>query len=751
MRGKLYEAISRRNFLKGSGTAAVAAAALPAGMVRSLPAEAAVPDTPFPHGLASGDPQTDRVMLWTRLSPEFVEASASPGQAGVRYKPRCKGCKVETIRTGDSKAKCKGCKVERSAESSAKVQVAGLRWEVIGPFSYDDLKSELVATPKVRTLEEATSANEHAVFDMGPPAGSGSAKAVAGTDYTVKVDVKLKGSTSEVAGKYYFYRFSYGDHYSPIARTKTLPATTDRVKLAVVSCSSIPHGYFNAYGALAGLADNNTHDEQNFDDVDVVLCLGDYIYEYAQHCYPEGEYGGGRESEPLNEIVSLSDYRTRHRQYKSDPDLQALHRKFPMINVWDDHETADNAYPNGAVNHTPGGPDSGPTAPNGPEDAEWSTYHCNESGGGRLEGDWYERLEAGKRAYFEYLPVRPNPDDPYRLYRTFNFGGLADLIMLDTRLLREGPGCPTVTENSAEGAEICDMFDQGGYNQSEDRYLLGKKQFQWLGQELDKSTATWQVLGQQIMVGQLRVVPNVLTGILGASPFAGFPNLNPSDNGAPIPEEGVIFITDLWDGWQESRKRLYVELDNVNLAGTESAPDVLHAGKFGERVSTRTTSGNVVILTGDIHTSWAHDIHPAPYSTDYVPATGDGSKAVEFVCPSVTSTGLGELAPIQDLIRSANPQVNYIDLAKHGFMTVVLTAEKVEGTWHNVQQIDATNYVLDGNPVKLSADAGEHHFNETCFTPTGQSEAPVVCAPKDTVGGLADVPASLLETLGLGS
>jgi alkaline phosphatase D len=171
------------------------------------------------------------------------------------------------------------------------------------------------------------------------------------------------------------YQFTGEGSTSPIGRTKTLPqGPTSSLRMAVVSCSNFAYGYFNVYARIAQRA-----------DLDLVMHLGDYTYEYGA-----GQYGAARTTEPVNEIVTLSDYRQRHAQYKRDVDSQAMHRQHPLVAIWDDHETANNSYKTGAENHQPA-----------------------------TEGSWDARVAAAMQAYYEWMPVRPvdtaNPPGPVHL------------------------------------------------------------------------------------------------------------------------------------------------------------------------------------------------------------------------------------------------------------------------------------------------------------------------------------------------
>lgn len=354
--------LSRRHFLN---TTAAAIGTVP--IVRNLHAQTPAParDAVFRHGVASGDPLADRVMLWTRVTV--------PDASSVL-----------------------------------------VRWV-------------LASDPK---LSQVVARGE------GP---TGAAR-----DFTVKVDV-----TGLEPGTPYYYRFEAAGAQSPVGRTRTLPAAgVARVRLGVVSCSNYPFGYFNAYAALARRA-----------DLDAVLHLGDYIYEYANRQYGDGT-ALGRVPDPDKEMVALADYRARHAQYKADADSQAVHRQHPFIVVWDDHELTNDTWWGGAQNHNPE----------------------------RGEGDWMARRNAAVRAYFEWMPIREDAQSlGPRIYRTLRFGDLVDLVMLDTRVV---------------GRDQQALRDDVAAIESAERSLLGRAQEDWLDGELAESKRAgtrWQVLGQQVM------------------------------------------------------------------------------------------------------------------------------------------------------------------------------------------------------------------------------------------------------------
>lgn len=511
-------------------------------------------ESPFLHGIASGDPLTDRVILWTRVTPVASEDIA--------------------------------------------VSVGVYR---------DAALSQLV--------------------------GIQSQTATAARDWTVKIDF-----TGLQPGTTYYYRFASLGFLSVIGRTRTAPTSAQRLRFGVVSCSSYAHGYFNAYAQLAKRA-----------DLDVILHLGDYVYEYGN-----GEYGEARPYEPATEMLTLADYRTRHSYYKrTDPDLQEVHRQHPFITTWDDHETADNSWRDGANNHTEG-----------------------------AEGVWAERKGFGEQAYDEWMPIRlPEPGNPGRIFRKFSYGGLMDLIMLDTRLFdRDEPlGLPpTPADNVADPA----------------RKLLGPEQQAWLFDHLDSSTATWKFLGQQIMFGQLKVV-----GIPDLSSLA------PQLSLIPIAGSGGQYLNgDQWDGYQAERSAVFAHLADNSI-------------------------DNVVVLTGDIHTSWGMDLSPDPNNpVNYNPLTGAGSLAVEYVCTSVTSPGLDQLAPVQDAISLVNPHIKYVDLAQKGYMLFDVTPEQVLGEWWYVSTIaerGGTESFATGLPVAV----GSNHLGAAVSAASTPPANPPALAP----------------------
>ncbi len=508
-------------------------------------AEAPAQALRFDHGVASGDPLTDRVILWTRIS-------------GVD-KP---------------------------------VDVA---WQI----ARDDAFSDVVSQGRFTTD--------------------------AARDYTVKVDATgLKPDTA------YVYRFMCRHVTSPVGRTRTLAETTGDVVLAVVSCSLHSNGYFNAYRDIASL-----------DRVDAVVHLGDYIYEYGAGPDDYGMGNGrslGRTPEPPYEIVTLADYRTRHAQYKRDEDLQAAHARAPWICVFDDHEICNNPWIGGAENHNP------------------------EKG----EGRWWDRKAAALKAYREWMPIRdPAPGQlSETIYRTFRFGQIAELIMLETRLLARSKQLDYSTD-----LKIIDgKPDYAGFGHAlgdPGRQLLGQQQRQWLGDTLIASVkdgVRWQVLGNQVLMAKIpgpdlvRIFGQERVGqVLSALPDATRAKVQAMiglfSNGNAMP-----FNLDAWDGYPAERERLY---DLIKASGAR-----------------------VVVTSGDSHTAWANELH------DHA-----GRRvAVELGVTSVTSPTKFLDAWLPDLqlaktLAEQNPEVIAADDACNGYVRLTLTEDTMTGEWMSVDTI----------------------------------------------------------------
>jgi alkaline phosphatase D len=315
----------------------------------------------FYHGVASGDPLSDRVIIWTRITPDDFTTPVL-----VSYK-----------------------------------------------MALDTAMTNVVAQGSMITDNSR--------------------------DYTVKFDVN--GLSPDT---YYYYEFSGLGSQSLRGRTKTAPVgSVDSLRFAVVSCANLEAGYFNVYEVVS---------QRN--DVDAVLMLGDYIYEYEEGGYAQ-DPNLDRVFDPTHETLTLDDYRMRYSVYHMDRSLQKLHQNYPWICVWDDHESANDAYTDGAENHNLG------------------------------EGLWTDRKLDAQKAYFEWLPIRPKAQNNFEIYRKFQYGNLLDLFMVDTRLHGR---------------------DEQGVNENDpNRTLLGTDQYQWLTNELSASNAQWKVLGNQVVFAPITV------------------------------------------------------------------------------------------------------------------------------------------------------------------------------------------------------------------------------------------------------
>ena len=331
--------------------------------------------------------------------------------------------------------------------------------------------------------------------DLSDVVASGSVDAIPARDHCVHVTVDgLEPATT------YWYRFAVGDDRSPVGRTRTLPASDaapDRVRLGVVCCAHWATGYFNAYGRLAER------------DVDAIVHLGDYIYEAeAKH------ERWTRLHRPRGRCLTLPDYRARHAQYKTDPDLQALHARHPMLAVWDDHELAGNAWWDGAAGHAPA-----------------------------TDGDWSRRRAAAVRAYREWMPSGlPDPADPLRIWRTVRFGSLADLLLLDTRLT--GRDAPAAGRRPVVGLR------------RRDRALLGPAQWEWLEHELITGSQRWEIVASQVVMAPIHLL--AAGGSVGRRLGAV--------------GGGLIVNPGQWDGYPDERERL------LGLLARRAGPAVVVSG-----------------------------------------------------------------------------------------------------------------------------------------------------------------------------
>ena len=348
-------------------------------------------------------------------------------------------------------------------------------------------------------------------------------------DYTVKVDVR-----GLPPGAQLYYRFAVDGVTSAVGKTRTLPAgELAAARFAVVSCSNHPSGYFHAYREIA-----------NRDDLEAVIHLGDYIYEYGPGEYAT-EYAEqlGRVPSPPRELLSLADYRARYAQYRSDAHLQAMHAAHPVIAVWDDHEIANDCWDAGAENH------------------------------GEGEGRWASRRDAAIRAWFEWLPVRGGARGRRtRIFRDFRYGDLLSLAMLDTRVYGRDRQ-PTLSDGMTAEQARAVLADP-------DRRLLGKRQERWLQGSLRRAEGTtWQVIGQQVLMSPTRA-PD-LEPLLDLERPAMM-SREMLEQHIAVSKANPPMLLDTWDGYAAARNELLADL--------------------------KALATNPVVLSGDLHTSIAGDL-----------------------------------------------------------------------------------------------------------------------------------------------
>jgi alkaline phosphatase D len=537
--------VSRRGLL---ASLAMAAGALPLQAM-------AGPANGFTHGVASGDPLSSRVILWTR----FV---------------------------------------------SAKPQV--VIWEVASDASFATIIRQGKTSSRARN------------------------------DYTIKIDA----DRLPAGGKFY-YRFRSGDQSSSIGRTRTLPqGRSDQLKLALFSCANLPFGYFNAYKHCALR-----------DDIDIVAHVGDYIYEYQRGEYPDRhEALAGRVIEPASEIIHLSDYRQRYQSYRTDSDLQALHAAFPMIAIWDDHEFANNSWRGGAENHQV-------------EDGTWSS-----------------RRRAAMRAYDEWMPVRSSKSPVH--YRSFQWGDLASLILLDTRVIGRDKQLQYADDLRASSAvprpeELkTAVTDFKALWLDPKRSLLGRAQEAWLTRQLQRSNAEgtiWQVLAQQLQFGFFKLSKNNAACLKKDAP--DFVRSRVA-LGSRLADYGLPSNLDSWSGYPAARDRLLAAV--------------------------KTHANNAILLAGDTHNAWAFEM----------PGGDNGNPlCVEIGGHSVSSPGIeGSFDSLEELagqVSSVNPELKWAQLHGRGYVTVAFTRDGVETQWLFLDSVQARDVgIASIKTAKIASTAG---------------------------------------------
>jgi alkaline phosphatase D len=413
----------------------------------------------------------------------------------------------------------------------------------------------------------------------------------ASRDHTVKA--RLSGLR---AHERYYYRFETATRNSPVGRFQTaLPEDSNEpVRLGFFSCQNYPHGYFNSHRLMAR------------EDLDFVVNLGDYIYAEAYHSRADGtgvrdDRIGRRRENVIYEAISLDDYRDKYKLYRKDEHLRELHARFPLVSTWDDHE---------AQNNYAGGADGGGLPPE--------------------ERFTEARRRRGYRAFFEHMPHFAQPKGRDRLYRTLRFGRNVDLIMLDERQYRDDQPC---------GDGVVPPCPE--YNNP--RTLLGTGQKAFFKRELERSKATWKLVGNEVAIMPVKTGPN------------------------------TYFTYDFWHGYPGERREI---LEHIKAKGIK----------------------DVVFLTGDIHTFAAGDVQITE---------GGESVATEIIGGSVTSLALGEgdipigggvvlrgndAKPntpqgVIDALLGINPWVDYADFDHHGYVVVEAGRRQLKATLRRISTI----------------------------------------------------------------
>jgi alkaline phosphatase D len=465
-------------------------------------------------------------------------------------------------------------------------------------------------------------------------AASGVAVAGEDTDFTVRVDAGGLAS-----GRTYWYRFSFNKVFSPTGRTKTAPAPGDDVplRIALASCQDYGGRYFHAWRSLAAR-----------DDIDLVLFIGDYIYEsigMLNATLPPGRTpfipDGLKLDDPLKgteSALTLADYRALYRQYRSDPDLKAVQARFPFVSLWDDHEFANDCW----------------------------QQHATDFDDARGDEQEPDRRAAATRAWYEYQPIR-RPFSPAAGFpgdlapqRRLSWGKHADLVLMDERyhrddhLIPEGPIDTSVGHfemNSAFGARtfvIKDAFD--AREAVAQPTMLGPEQRDWAIAQVTQSTATWKLLVSPLMMQQM---------VLDLTGYAQLPSNF---------RQHFYFKTDQWDGFRSERRRVLEACAGVD---------------------------NLVVLSGDLHGFYASELKADPDDVE------SPTLAVEYVVSAISAAtikvqleqsiasdailkSLGLLALVPDFdanVLATNPQFHHSESRRNGLAIVEVSADQVKTTF----------------------------------------------------------------------
>lgn len=551
--------LSRRNFIKNSafltGAAWLSSSVFGCSSTGATATNSSAIE--FLHGVASGDPLTDSLILWTKVTPAqqvdavqlLLEVSDSPDFGKVQHQQLCLA--------------------RKEANYCCKVDLTGLQ-----------------------------------------------------------------------PGRSYYYRFSDSNTVSATGHGKTLPVgSVSEVRFAVLSCSNYPAGYFHVYQQVAQ------------QQLDAVLHLGDYIYEYEQGGYATErsvELGRALAADNQAEMVSLTDYRKRYALYRSDKDLQQAHANHSFICVWDDHEITNDAWTDGAENHQPN------------------------------EGDYQLRKLNALQAYYEWMPIRPLVSGQQQsLSRSFAFGDLVDLHMLDTRI----EGRNQQLEYAHYTDKTSGSFDSQRFIAdltNSKRTLLGQKQQQWLQAQLLRSKAQYQVLGQQVLMAKMMFPSELLSAFSKPGPelvdkiaqltalkqrvAKGDTSLSAEDKKRI--ESVVAYNLDAWDGYPYEREVIYKTALQQNK--------------------------KLVVLAGDTHNAWASSLHDQQ----------GNHVGIELATPSVSSPGIEtylklnttQVEQLAAVLPALIDELEYCNLHQRGYLLVAFSKAQVDARWFFVDDITKKQY-----------------------------------------------------------
>lgn len=485
---------------------------------------------------------------------------------------------------------------------------------------------------------------------------TGRVTASATSGHTAKAD-----AAGLAPGQSYYYRFRQdaaghdSARRSPVGRTRTLPAAgAQSLSLAVLSCSNYPAGYFHAYAeAVRSQAQYAVH-------------LGDFIYEYGPDGYASADAPGmGRVVQPASACLTLGDYRARYAQYRSDPDSKVLAAAMPLIAVWDDHEIADNAWTESAENHHPA-----------------------------TEGSYAARRDAAMQAWHEWLPVRtPDPQDLRKIYRSFDFGGLAALHMLETRLLARDKQISLAELNHPDTAAAAQAALR-----SPTRALLGDEQLRWLQQQMAQSAATWQVLGQQVLMARMSFPASVLSA------------LGEAQNSPQAMDAAMQAVSDYLAARQlaasqpaaltDAQRALLDPQRNPRLGYNLDAWDGYPAEREKVLQSAAQLQKQLLVLAGDTHNAWASQL-----------TLLDGSVVGhEFAVQGISSPGLEAMfhsvppAQMQHIFMNMVDDLRYAETERRGLLLLHLTPTEATGQWVFVDSVKQRNYqVSHSAPLTVRA------------------------------------------------